>query len=98
MRLSKSRALKLVSKYVDDITNDRIKIKKGNNYENGKDGMLDLHGRWQDMVSAVRSTDISGLSSKSALYLCAVAVKFATDLGDLRDMRLSESDSSIVEA
>ena len=94
MSVETFRVVRLVQKQVRVLDDARTSDKLPVDYETPKDGMLNLHGEWQDLMSAVRNHEVPGLAALAAIRLAAAAIKFATDLGDPVQMGLEANEDN----
>lgn len=82
MSIESFRVMKAVQDQINQLDDDRVGKGEPVDYLNARDAMVPLHTEWQDLMVAVKASDISGRGVKAAIRLAAAAMKFATDLGN----------------
>lgn len=76
------RVYRTVQHIVRGLTKSRLEEEEPVEYPTPREAMLQLHGDWQDLVTAVRRHEIPDHAAVAAMRLAAAAIKFAMDLGE----------------
>lgn len=82
MSVDSFRVYRTVQHIVRDLANSRLEEEEPVEYPTPREAMLQLHGDWQDLVTAVRVHEIPDHAAAAAMRLAASAIKFAMDLGE----------------
>jgi hypothetical protein len=92
MSIETFSVVKLVQQELRRVNDIRTKSKRPVDFVEPRESLIELHCRWQTLISQVRKANFEDEASKAAVELAAMAIKFVTDFGDAKSLGLTDAD------